>query len=326
MKEFAIIQQPLTKVPITEKTLWAVAEQSIEARSILPSARRTNYCNIRVFFQFVKKNDFTRDVFRRYKRFLTERTDIAQATKQNYFCEARAFLRELHYVGIINTDITLNVRGFTKDKKHKRDGLAQHELKLVIKKIRCMPPTTKNNRLKAILALMLFQGLRQEEISRFKLADIDLINKRAFIVGKNRAVRRDPELIDLHPETRRALKTYLSTRDLSCRNNAKKPVHTCNEYLFPGRRNYGGVPNRPIRRQTPGDIMKEFFQELGINRPPAVLRHTYVVALIKQFKDLRKVQQFTRHKTLDMLMVYDDRLKQQADLPVYYKAFENINF
>ena len=243
-------------------------------------------------------------------------------TKNMYLTSARIFLKELTYQGILTSDITLNTPGFTR-KRPKREGLNRQELTLISKRLKASPPTPKNNRLKAILALMLFQGLRPSEVSRLKVQDVDLVNKRASIRGKQ---RDDGEFIDLHPKTVEVLKAHLCTRHLNYRNNAKKSVHRKNSYLFPGHSSWAGEKNRPMGRERIGGIVTEFFGELGITKEPGATRKTFVVSLIKQFRDLRKVQFFSRHRTLEMLMIYDDRIKQKTDLRTYYKAFRDIKF
>ncbi len=61
-------------------------------------------------------------------------------------------------------------------------------------------------RLRTILALLILQGLRQIEIVRLNVNDIDLDAKTMMIHGKG---RDDYELIDLHPHTIEVLNKYL---------------------------------------------------------------------------------------------------------------------
>jgi len=323
MKKLTAIYRPLTNRPLTERTLRAIVNQALENRAIEPHTRRNHYHQLEHFLWFIKGNGLTRDIFRKYKRYFAERNDIVAHTKNMYLSSARIFLRELAYQGILTSDITLNTRGFTRGKRHKREGLNRQELTLISKGLRALPPTPKNNRLKAILALMLFQGLRPSEVSRLKIKDVDLVNKRASIRGKQ---RDDGEVIDLHPKTAEALKPHLSTRHLNYRNNAKKSVHRKNSYLFPGYKNWAGEKNRPMDRARVGENVRDFFRELGITKEPGATRKTFVVFLIKHLRDLRKVQFFSRHETLEMLMIYDDRIKQKTDLRTYYKAFKDIRF
>lgn len=76
MKELTVIIRPLTSRPITVKTLRAIAEQALEARAISAEVRRYHYRCIETFFWFMKVDGFTRNVFRRYKRFIGEK-DLA---------------------------------------------------------------------------------------------------------------------------------------------------------------------------------------------------------------------------------------------------------
>jgi integrase/recombinase XerC len=57
-----------------------------------------------------------------------------------------------------------------------------------------------------MLALFMYQGLRQIEVVRLDVTDIDLKNGKAFIHGKG---RDDKEPIALHPYTTQALADYL---------------------------------------------------------------------------------------------------------------------
>ncbi|MEE8112999.1 MAG: tyrosine-type recombinase/integrase, partial [Nitrososphaerales archaeon] len=323
LQKLTAIHRPLTNRPVTVKMLRAIVKQALENRAIEPQTRRNHYHQLEHFLWFIKGNGLTRDIFRKYKRYFAERNDIVSHTKNMYLSSARIFLRELNYQGILTADITLNTGGFTRDKRHLREGLNRQELTLISKRLRALRPTSKNNRLKAMLALMLFQGLRPSEVTHLKVKDVDLMNKRAFIQGKQ---RDDRELIDLHPKTVEVLKAHLSTRHLNYRDNAKKSVNRKNSYLFPGYKNYAGEKNRPMDRVRVGEKVRDFFRELGITKEPRAMRKTFVVFLIKHLRDLRKVQLFSRHRTLEMLQVYDDRIKQKTDLRTYYKAFKDIKF
>ena len=48
---------------------------------------------------------------------------------------------------------------------------------------------------------------------------------------------------------------------------------------------------------------------------------------IKNYKgDLLRVAQYTRHRSLEMLQIYNDNIKMEADLPNYYRTFSEVNF
>ncbi len=104
---------------------------------------------------------------------------------------------------LIPTDITQNIKSFKQSKKHKRDGLNEEEINLLVEKLNNIQSNPRSIRLKAILSLLILQGLRECEITRLNVADIDLVNSTAFICGKG---QDDKELIYLHPEATKALK------------------------------------------------------------------------------------------------------------------------
>lgn len=216
-------------------------------------------------------------------------------------------MKELSRTGAI-PDITVNVKSFKQDKKHKRTGLNELQAKLVWDKINQLPLSKRDTRLKAIISLLIFQGLRQIEIIRLNVRDINLGTSIAMIQGKG---CDDKEQIDLHPETIKAIKSYLSVN-----KKADGPLFTCNSNNHKDRR----LTTRSIR-----NIVKEFLGTLTIDNTVHGFRHYFTTTLIKQFNgDLLEVAQYTRHKSLEMLQVYNDRVKKESDLPKYYGAFNGI--
>ncbi|OQX71074.1 hypothetical protein B6D52_02755 [Candidatus Parcubacteria bacterium 4484_255] len=195
-------------------------------------------------------------------------------------------------------------------KKHKRDGLNDEEIKKLTEAIKELPDTPQNARLKAILSLLVFQGLRQVEITRLDVRDIDFISKTAFIQGKG---RDDKEPINLHPETIKVLKVYLKSNKI-----ADGALFTSNSNNSKNQR----LTTRAIR-----NIVKKTLKNLGIEKTTHGFRHYFTTTLIKTYKgDLLEVAQYTRHKSLEMLQVYNDNIKREADLPRYYKAFSGVKF
>ena len=70
-----------------------------------------------------------------------------------------------------------------------------------------------------------------------------------------------------------------------------------------------------------------FLGELDISKTVHGFRHYFTTTLLKAYKgDLLGVARYTRHKSIEMLQVYDVSIKQKADLPRYYKAFEEVKF
>jgi integrase len=283
------------------------AKQIFDSLDITQATRDDYKSRIGLFLDFVKGGKISTDAFLIYKRYLAARTDFTISTKNKYLACSRVFLKELNRKGILPMDITQNIKCFTQDKKHKKDGLTDTEIRTLAEKLNLTP---KNTRIKAIISLLALQGLRQVEIIRLDATDIDFVAKKAFILGKG---RDDKEAIDLHPETIKALKSYMDT------NSIKSGA------LFTSYSN--NSQNRRLTTRGLRGLVKQILVSLEISKTTHGFRHYFTTTLVKQFKgNLLEVSAYTRHKSLEMLQVYYDRVKKEEDLPKYYNAFKGVSF
>lgn len=286
------------------------ARQAFDLLDVSEATRSDYKQRIGLFLDFIREKGFTRNSFLDFKRALAERTDISVATKNKYLATARIFLKEANRLGELPADITQNIKTFSQSKKHKRDGLNDEEIQRLTDAMRGLEDTTTNTRLKAILSLLAFQGLRQVEVIRLDVKDIDFVSKTALIQGKG---RDDKEPIHLHPETIKALREYLKTN-----KKASGALFTSQSNNSKDQR----LTTRAIR-----GLVKETLTALGIDKTTHGFRHYFTTTLIKTYKgDLLEVAQYTRHKSLEMLQVYNDNIKRQADLPRFYEAFSGVSF
>ena len=284
------------------------ASKVFDLLDVSEATRKDYKYRIGAFLDFTSERGFNRNSFLEFKRALAERTDISTATKNKYLATAKIFLKEANRQGFLPADITQNIKTFSQSKKHKRDGLNDEEMSLLTETMRELPETPQNTRLKAILSLLVFQGLRQVEVIRLDVKDIDFISKTAFIQGKG---RDDKEPIYLHPETIKALKVYLTSNKI-----ADGALFTSNSNNSKNQR----LTTRAIR-----DIVKKTLNDLGIEKTTHGFRHYFTTTLIKTYKgDLLEVAQYTRHRSLEMLQVYNDNINRKADLPRYYQAFSGV--
>ncbi len=286
------------------------AERVFDLLDVSPTTREDYKYRISLFLDFVSEEGLNRNSFLDFKRYLANRTDFSVSTKNKYLATARVFLKELNRQGSVPADITQNIKSFSQSKKHKREGLNEAEMGLLTERVKSLPPTPQNARLKAILSLLTLQGLRQVEISRLDVKDVDLVAKTAFIQGKG---RDDKELISLHPETVKALKDYLKTNKVA--SGALFVSQSNNNH-------HQRLTTRAIR-----GMVKDTLNGLGIDKTTHGFRHFFTTTLIKSYRgDLLEVAQYTRHKSLEMLQVYNDNIKRQADLPRFYQAFSGVSF
>lgn len=296
------------QIVISNSDLYEQAKQVFANLDTSDNTRKEYLTRIKLFLDFIKTNGFSNNTFLEYKRYLKERTDYGISTKNKYLTAGRVFIKELHRQGVLPIDITVNVKGFTQDKKHKRSGLADKDMQILITALNKLEPTPNNLRLKAIIALLALQGLRQVELTRLDVSDIDLVRGKILIQGKG---RDDKEPVYLHPMTTKALKAYLTAT-----KKADGALFTSTSNNARGQR----LNTRSIRQ-----LVKDALNKLDIDNSTHGFRHYFTTTLIKTYKgDLLAVAKYTRHRNVEMLQVYNDDITLEADLPRYYGAFSGV--
>lgn len=299
-----------TQLGLTTEALITGAEQVFGLLDVSETTRTDYKYRIGLFMDFVRERGVNRNSYLEFKRYLTDRTDLSVATKNKYLATAKVFLKELNRQGVLPADITQNIKTFSQNKKHKRDGLNDEEISRLAEQMGNLSATPQNTRLRAILSLLALQGLRQVEIIRLDVKDLDLVRKTAYVQGKG---QDDKEPVDLHPETVKALKDYLKANKIA------------DGALFTSQSNNNR--NKRLTTRAVRDIVKQTLNELGIDKTTHGFRHYFTTKLIKTYRgDLLEVAQYTRHRSLEMLQVYNDNIKKQADLPRYYETFEGVSF
>jgi integrase len=157
-----------------------------------------------------------------------------------------------------------------------------------------------------MFSLLAFQGLRQIEIVRLDVDDLVLHKGIAYIHGKG---EDDKEPIYLTPATVKALKEYLKIHKLT------------DGTLF---RSMGNRKTERLSTMTIKREVGELLTELGIEKTVHGFRHFYVTELLKTM-DARDVRKFSRHRSLEMLMIYDDEVSVQAKAQHFFTAMEKFS-
>lgn len=262
-----------------------------------------------LFAGFLRRNGVCRNSLLDYKKYLRSRSDLGIASKNKYLAVARLSLRELYRRGAISIDLSLGVKSFQQSQKHRVEGLNEQEIEQLCSYLREQPDDFKNIRARALISLLLFQGLRQIEICRLDIDDVVLGSSRLSVLGKG---RDDKEPIFLHPQTIRALRVYLR-----CSKVKHGALFTSILGQSTGRR----LTTRGLRM-----IVKSLLSTAGIEKTVHGLRHSFVTNLVKAYKsDLLQVAGYTRHRSMEMLKVYNDQAQSLADLPRYYAVFSSFS-
>lgn len=275
---------------------------------VTENTRKEYLTRIKHFIHFVKLHGLNFNTYLEYKRYLSSIDMLSVSTKNKYLISAKIFIDGLNSLQRLPFQINTKVRGFKQSKLHKKDGLCDEDISKIVEYCSTLESTLQNLRLKSILSLLIFQGLRQVEITRLNVADINLKDKTAFIIGKG---QDDKELIHLHPSTVKALKTYLQKYKI--RDGA----------LFRSESNFSSgsrLTTKSIR-----EIIKKVLNELDIDGSTHSFRHFFITKLIKSYKgELLTVSKYSRHRSIQMLEVYNDEIIREQDLPRFYNVFSDI--
>jgi site-specific recombinase XerD len=268
-------------------------------------ATRYEYNNrIKHFLGYIdKRGPLDINILLEYKRSLAASEHYSISSKNKYLSCAKVFLRECYRLGLLPRDISSSVKCFQQDKKHKKFGLDDVD---VAKVRQWLGDNPERYREQAMLCLLLFQGLRQAEICNIRRGDVHLADRTLLILGKG---RDDKEAVYLHPDTINALRAYL-----------KSSKAADIEYLFVSKRAHsanGRLTERGLRQ-----IIKRVFDKLGIDKDVHGCRHYFTTKLIASMPgELTTVAKFTRHRSLEMLSVYNDALLMEHDVQKFYAAF-----
>lgn len=265
------------------------------------------------FVQFALSYDVVPiNIFLEYKRHLQADTSLSVSSKNKYLTVARLVLREGWRRGAWKTDITAGVKGFRQSKKHKKYGINDADMAKLKEWIefreRNKPlryQLTPFIRIKSLIMLLAYQGLRQIEIVRLDIADFSAVDGTLLVRGKG---SDDKERIYLHPEVVSALNEYVA---LSNKKSGAMFYSLSNSSV--GSR----LTTRGLR-----SIVSKVLERLGIEASVHGFRHYFVTKLLKEMNgDVMTVMRYSRHKSLDMLQVYNDAVVEKDDLPRFNEVF-----
>ena len=284
------------------------ANEVFEHLDIIDATKAEYQRRLTLFLDYVEAEELTINTFLNYKRLLGNRENLSVSSRNKYLTAARIFMRELHRRGVMPMDITLNVRNFRQDKHHKKDGLTEQEVELV--RDWCYMHVD-NFRDVAIICLLFYQGLRQAEVCRLNWEDISWRGNVAWILGKG---RDDKEPIYLHPNTMIALRRMYVMGGLWKRpRGAMFRSKTC-------RSQQNRLTTRGLRH-----MVKKMFAEMYIEgKSTHSFRHYFATTLLKAYEgNVTEVMQYTRHRSVQMLQIYNNRIIEEADLPKFFHTFDS---
>jgi len=216
----------------------------------------------------------------------------------------KTFFRFLYKTGRIYHDPAANLELPKKGRYLPRALLTVDEMTLLLKQPDCSTPVGIRNR--AIMELMYSSGLRNEEVVRLEVADVDLENRMVYVHGK---AGRDA-VVPIGREAARAMEHYLyfarntllaargGGRPVSERQ--KKEVAKGADPLFLTAQGYR------MQTGTVNHLVKYYTKKAAISKPvtPHCLRHTCATHLLRGGADIRLIQRLLRHADISSTQVY----------------------
>jgi integrase/recombinase XerC len=141
----------------------------------------------------------------------------------------------------------------------------------------------------ALLRLMFDLALRRGEVVSLDVEHLELASGGLWVLGKGRTQR---QRLTLPTATQDALRAWMKER-----GESDGSLFYALDPCAYGKR----LTGEGIRR-----VVKKLGTAAGIKVRPHGLRHASITRALDVTRDLRKVQRFSRHQSLEMLKIYDD--------------------
>lgn len=164
---------------------------------------------------------------------------------------------------------------------------------------------------RALLSLLLYHGLRREELSRLTVQDVH--PRRGVphlrVHGKGAKVRNIP----LHPATQGLLVDYLQASGHAQDKSAP---------LFrPLRNNRTGELDRTLSGDGIYKLVRAYAKKLGMTIGVHALRATAATNALEHEADIAKVQEWLGHANIATTRLYDRRKSRPEDSPTFKVSY-----
>lgn len=280
------------------------------------NTRRAYERDVTLFFEFMTGKQVTPDlvleflhlertqavtVALKYKAELIEQ-GLKEATVNRRLAAIKSLVAMGRKIGVCNFSLE-DVKGEKTQKYRDTSGISSEAFKQVLR--RCDRGTLSGKRDYALLRLLWGNALRRNEVSQLDISDFDPDARTLKILGKGRGTQT--EMIDLGEATTDAITIWLQASRGIRSDDA--PLFTALDFHNSGHRLTGDG----LRK-----IVVRLCEKAGIKKTmsPHRIRHSAITAALDATNgDLRRTQKFSRHRSLDTLMIYDDnRSRHQGEI------------
>jgi site-specific recombinase XerD len=205
--------------------------------------------------------------------------------------------------------------GVKRPRAHYSEGLTPALSDAQARALLAAPPedTLKGQRDRAILATLLYHGLRRDELCRLQVRDLQqregVLHLR--IEGKGAKIR----FVPVAPKAARLIQAYLAAAGHS--NDEAGPL------FRPVRNNTTGTLNKPLNPTSIyQDVVRRYGEQVGLNAAVRgfcvhSLRATAATNALLHGADLAKVQAWLGHANVATTRLYDKRHHRPEDSPTF---------
>jgi len=287
----------LVKAPIVHQDITSFAHSLLERCDVTPSSRQTYKYGMQVFLRFCAEHGYTDDVLLQFKDHLRNRTDISVNTKSLYLNSAKIAVREFYRLKWVTQDIAKSVKNFKVAPEHKRSPIQEVDSKRVFRHLQ----KHGDARATLIFHLLAFQGLRRGEVCGSCAEDFSEANGTLLVKGKGFDGKT---LIHLHKRTVKALRDYL------------RQINISSGFIFASRSRTGHLSTVQMH-----NIVQQVHRRCRLKANVHAWRKYFTSSLLENGFDVITTSKFTRHRSINTLSVYYDRVNLAARLDDFQKVF-----
>lgn len=257
---------------------------------------------LRRFSMYLEENEIKKPIRQDILNYKEElKQNYKPATAQIYLTTVRIFFKWLSFMGLY-PNIADNIKGIKITGTHKKDALTLKQVRDLLSAIK--RENLQGKRDYILILLMITGGLREIELRRANLEDLQLLNGETvlYIQGKNRDDKS--EYIKIMPQVLEPLADYLSRRP-DAEGADPLFISLCGKKI-------GGRLKEPAI----GRIVRNYLKKAGCYSEritPHSLRHTAITLALLGGAGLDEVCQFARHRDIATTQIYMHHLERNKN-------------
>lgn len=228
-----------------------------------------------------------------FQQYMVDEKNYAPGTVNRRIAALRSMIKLANTLGICNYQ--LDVTNVSNDTYKDTRGPGHEGF---LKMLGTLGDSNLDRRNYAILRMLYDMALRRFEVVGLDMKHVDLKRKTVMILGKRDKARRK---VTIPESTAEALRDWIARR-------GSHPGALFESYDRAGRRADGRLTGRSVHK-----IVKKIGKNAGLDTWPHGLRHAAITRALDRLNgDVRRVQKFSRHKSVETLIRYDDNRRDEA--------------